>query len=60
MICSINEHLKKIYIDSELTEMSTIRNFRIVQPEGKRHVEREVKHYSLKAIIAVGYKEGEL
>jgi hypothetical protein len=40
----------------ELTESSTIRKFRIVQTEGKRDVSREVDHYSLQAIIAVGYK----
>jgi hypothetical protein len=53
---TINEHLKKIYADSELTEEATIRNFRIVQTEGNRQVEREIKHYSLQAIIAVGFK----
>lgn len=34
-VCTINEHIKKIYSDSELEEDSTIRNFRIVQTEGK-------------------------
>ena len=53
---TINEHLKKIYSDSELSEDATIRNFRIVQVEGTRNVERELMHYNLKAIIAVGYK----
>lgn len=33
---TINEHIKKIYSDSELEEDSTIRNFRIVQTEGSR------------------------
>jgi hypothetical protein len=55
-INTINEHLKKIYADSELDEEATIRNFRIVQIEGNRQVEREIKHYSLQAIIAVGFK----
>jgi hypothetical protein len=37
---TINEHLKKIYADSELAEEATIRNFRIVQTAGNRQVER--------------------
>ena len=53
---TVNEHIQKIYSDNELSEEATIRNFRIVQPEGKRQVTREVKHYSLQMIIAVGFK----
>ena len=53
---TINEHIQKIYTDSELEEQSTIRNFRIVQIEGTRQVEREIKHYNLQMIIAVGFK----
>jgi len=53
---TINEHIKKIYADSELDENSTIRNFRIVQNEGNRQISREVKHYNLQMIIAVGFK----
>jgi len=53
---TINEHLKRIFIDSELLEEATIRNFRIVQLEGNRQVERDLKHYNLQAIIAVGFK----
>ena len=53
---TINEHIKKIYSDSELEEDSTIRNFRIVQTEGFRQVTRDTKHYSLQMIIAVGFK----
>ena len=53
---TINEHIKKIYSDSELEEESTIRNFRIVQTEGSRQVTRDTKHYSLQMIIAVGFK----
>jgi len=53
---TINEHLKKIFADNELEENSTIRNFRIVQIEGNREVEREIKHYNLQMIIAVGFK----
>lgn len=53
---TINEHIQKIYADHELDEEATIRNFRIVQTEGTRQVSREVKHYSLQMIIAVGFK----
>ena len=53
---TINEHVKKIYLDSELQEEATIRNFRIVQNEGNRQVSREINHYNLQMIIAVGFK----
>lgn len=53
---TINEHIKKIYGDSELAESATIRKFRIVQTEGSRQVSREVAHYNLQLIIAVGFK----
>jgi hypothetical protein len=53
---TINEHIKKIYSDGELTEAATIRKFRIVQTEGTRQVNRETNHYNLLMIIAVGFK----
>ena len=55
-INTINEHIKKIFSDSELSEAATIRKFRIVQTEGSRQVSREINHYSLQMIIAVGFK----
>lgn len=55
-INTINEHIKKIFSDGELTEDSTIRKFRIVQQEGNRQVARDVNHYNLQMIIAVGFK----
>ena len=55
-LSTINEHIKKIYADSELEEAATIRNFRIVQTEGSRQVTRDTKHYNLQMIIAVGFK----
>lgn len=55
-IATINEHIKRIYSDSELQEEATIRKFRIVQTEGNREVQREVNHYSLQMIIAAGFK----
>ena len=53
---TISEHIKKVYADSELDDGATIRKFRIVQSEGARQVSREVNHYSLQMIIAVGFK----
>ncbi len=55
-IPTINEHISKTYKDSELDEKATIRNFRIVRTEGTRQVERDILHYNLKTIIAIGYK----
>ncbi len=55
-INTINYHIKKIYSDSELAEESTIRKFRIVQKEGNRNISREVVHYNLQMIIALGFK----
>ncbi len=53
---TVNEHLKGIYIEGELTAEATIRKFRIVRSEGARQVAREIEHYSLSAILAVGYR----
>lgn len=53
-VSTINVHLKKIYEDAELSPEATIRKFQIVQTEGSRQVAREVIHYNLQMIIAVG------
>jgi len=53
---TINEHLKSIYGEGELTPEATIRKFRIVRREGRREVARQIEHYSLDAILAVGYR----
>ena len=53
---TINEHIKKIYSDGELTEEATIRKFRIVQTERTRQVSHSQNHYNLQMIIAVGFK----
>ncbi len=53
---TINEHIQKIYEDHELEPKATIRDFRIVQTEGLRQVNRKIKHYNLQMIIAVGFK----
>lgn len=50
---TINYHLKKIFLDSELEENSVIQNFRITAKDGKNY---NTQHYNLSAIIAVGYK----
>ncbi len=51
-----NEHLVNIYDEGELAREATVRSFRIVQREGSRDVARQVEHYSLDAILAVGYR----
>lgn len=53
---TINEHLKNIYEEGEIDPGPTIRKFRIVRREGIRDVSREVEHYNLDAILAVGYR----
>jgi hypothetical protein len=53
---TVNEHLKGIYDEGELPRGATIRKFRIVRREGSREVAREIEHYSLPAILAVGYR----
>jgi hypothetical protein len=50
---TINYHLKKVFSDSELQKEAVIRNFRITAADGKSY---DTQHYSLAAIIAVGYK----
>ena len=53
---TVNEHLQNIYEEGEIEEQATIRKFRIVRREGPREVEREIEHYNLDAILAVGYR----
>ena len=53
---TINEHLRNIFDSGELQPATTIRNFRIVRTEGNRNVTRGIDHYSLDAIISVGYR----
>ena len=53
---TVTEHLKGIYSDNELDESSTTRSYRVVRQEGSREVEREINHYNLKVILAVGYR----
>jgi hypothetical protein len=53
---TVNEHLKNLLDEGELLPDPTIRKFRIVRREGARDVEREIEHYNLDAILAVGYR----
>lgn len=55
-VATINEHISNIYKDNELEKDLTIRNFRIVQKEGNREVSRNIAHYNLQMIIAIGFK----
>lgn len=55
-LSTISEHLTNIYNQKELDENATLGNFPIVQKEGNREVTRNIKMYSLEAIIAVGYR----
>ena len=53
---AISQHLKRIYADNELERDATVKRYLMVQSEGDREVQRKVDHYSLQAIIAVGFK----
>lgn len=55
-IRTVNEHLQTIYKTAELQRDATLRDFRIVRPEGGRTVARDILHYSLDAILSVGYR----
>ncbi len=53
---NVNVHLKNIYAEGELAEEATIKTHLIVRQEGSRQVSRNVLHYNLDAILAVGYR----
>lgn len=53
---TISEHIKNIYEEKELEYDSTVRNFRTVQLEGDRQIERNIDYYNLDVIISVGYR----
>ena len=55
-IPTINEHIKNIFNERELSPDATVRKFRIVQKEGRRNVIRMVDYYNLDMIISVGYR----
>lgn len=53
---NIGQHIENIYKDEELPRDATIKKFFIVQQEGSRQVKREIEHYNLDVIIAIGYR----
>jgi hypothetical protein len=55
-IPTINGHIQSIYEEGELSSEGTLRDFRIVQTEGTREVERSLTFYNLDVIISVGYR----
>ena len=52
---AINQHLDTLIKTGEI-DISTIKQYLIVQNEGKRVVQRQVDHYNLQTIISVGFK----
>ena len=55
-VSNINKHIKAITAEGELSERATIEYYSIVQTEGDREIRREVAHYALPMIIAIGYR----
>jgi hypothetical protein len=52
---NITLHLKSIFAEGELSEAATCKDYLQVRLEGKRDVQRQIRHYNLDAIIAIGY-----
>ncbi len=53
---TISYHLQSIYNEGELDTEATIRKYWIVRAEGSREVSRQIEHYSLDAVLAVGFR----
>ena len=53
---NIDQHIKNIYVEDELSPDPTYKKFLLVRTEGKRQVERNIDHYNLDMIIAIGYR----
>ena len=53
---NIDLHIKNIYSDEELSPDSTYKKYLLVRTEGKRQVERNIDHYNLDMVIAIGYR----
>jgi len=53
---NIDQHIRNIYNDKELSSESTYKKFLLVQTEGSRQVKRNISHYNLDMIIAIGYR----
>ena len=55
-VSAISQHVKRIYEDGELSQEATIKKYLTVQSEGNRNVSRQLEHYNLQMIVAVGFK----
>ncbi len=53
---NVSMHITNIYTDKELDKEGTYKKFLLVRQEGKRHVRRNIDHYNLDVIIALGYR----
>jgi hypothetical protein len=53
---NITLHLRTLYEEREISEEATCKDYLQVRMEGERRVQRAIKHYSLDAILAVGYR----
>ena len=53
---NVRQHLRNIFVDGELEESATTKDFLLVRSEGDRRVRRRIRHYNLDAIISVGYR----
>ncbi|MCB1227778.1 MAG: virulence RhuM family protein, partial [Verrucomicrobiales bacterium] len=53
---NVTLHLKAIFAEGELVEEATCKDYLQVRFEGGREVSRKLRHYSLEAILAVGYR----
>lgn len=53
---NIDLHLRNVYAEGELVPEATIKSYLIVRTEGRRQVSRPIQHYSLPAILAVGFR----
>ena len=53
---NISKHIKAIFEDNELDEISTVNYQLTVQNEGNRRIKRELAYYNLDMILAIGYR----
>ena len=53
---NIGQHIKNIYEEKELDLLATIKKFFIVQTKGGREASRNIEHYNLDMVIALGYR----
>jgi len=53
---TVSRHIKNVFEEGELDELSTVANFATVQMEGNRQVERFIEYFNLDVIISVGYR----